>query len=239
MTPVLLFLAVAAAPPPTPTPDRRPITVTGHAWAPFISPMGEPFRARSPVDDTLANWFRQADRNHDGVLTADELQADADRFFTELDTNRDGEIDPEELVSYEWEVAPDIQLMSKTKRLPGDPAVRKPRTDDDPLEAATRLGTSHDNGTEPGGLQGAARYALLNIPEPVASADVDFNRGVSAGEFRAAAVRRFQMLDEQHSGQLTLSQLEILRAAKLADHRSRPRRNDPDRRVGNSLPAGN
>ena len=34
-----------------------PITVTGHAWAPFISPMGEPFRAHSPTDDTLADWF--------------------------------------------------------------------------------------------------------------------------------------------------------------------------------------
>ena len=30
-----------------------------------------------------------------GSLTADEMQADADRFFATLDTNRDGEIDPD------------------------------------------------------------------------------------------------------------------------------------------------
>ena len=29
--------------------------------------MGEPFRARTPNDDTLARWFYQADRNRDGV----------------------------------------------------------------------------------------------------------------------------------------------------------------------------
>src|SRR5438270_11427695 len=89
-----------------------PINVVGHAWAPFISPMGEPFRARSATDDTLARWFNQADRNHDGQLTPDELRSDADRFFTLLDVDGNGEIEPEELVNYEWELAPDIQLDS-------------------------------------------------------------------------------------------------------------------------------
>ena len=84
--------------------------------------MGEPFRARSASDDTLADWFRQADRNHDGVLTADEMQADADRFFAMLDTDHNGEIEPDELAHYEYEIAPDIQVMTKTKRNPDDPA---------------------------------------------------------------------------------------------------------------------
>src|SRR3982750_3540122 len=114
---IVPILAVAAAAQVSPS---TPIMVTGHAWAPFISPMGEPFRARTRADDTLANWFRQADRNHDGLLTADEMQADAERFFATLDANQDGEIDPDELVHYEWEVAPDIQLMSRTLRAPGD-----------------------------------------------------------------------------------------------------------------------
>ena len=52
--------------------------------------MGEPFRAHSASDDTLANWFYQADRNRDGVLTPDEMQADAERFFAKLDTDHDG-----------------------------------------------------------------------------------------------------------------------------------------------------
>ena len=93
--PVLIFLAAAAAP------DNRPVVVTGHQWAPFISPMGEPFRARTATDDTLADWFYKADSNRDGILTAAEMQADAERFFATLDTNHDGQIDPDELSNYE------------------------------------------------------------------------------------------------------------------------------------------
>src|SRR6185369_1712354 len=103
--PLLLMLAAQVAP-------AAPINVTGHAWAPFISPMGEPFRAKTVTDDTLADWFYQADRNRDGVLTVDEMQADADRFFAILDSDHDGEIGPTEIAYYEWEIAPDIQVMS-------------------------------------------------------------------------------------------------------------------------------
>ena len=46
------------------------------------------------------------------VPTVAELQADAERFFTTLDGNRDGEIDPDEMTRYEREVAPEIQLGS-------------------------------------------------------------------------------------------------------------------------------
>jgi hypothetical protein len=94
-----LFLSLLAAGAAT-APSREPIVVKGHAWAPFISPMGEPFRARTIDDDTLARWFAQADRNHDGALTADEMIVDGDRFFATLDTNHDGQIDPDELVQY-------------------------------------------------------------------------------------------------------------------------------------------
>ena len=33
--------------------------------------------------------------------------------------------------------------------------------------------------------QGGGRYGLLDLPEPVVSADADFNRGVSRAEFQA------------------------------------------------------
>src|SRR5690349_23734849 len=86
--PALIFpilISVAAA-------EEPPITVQGYPWAPFISPMGEPFRARSTSEAPIARWFGQADRNRDGVLTSDEMQADADRFFARLDSSRDGMI---------------------------------------------------------------------------------------------------------------------------------------------------
>src|SRR5881394_408732 len=108
MRPSLLIVATVASAATAQVTPRTPISVVGHAWAPFISPMGEPFRPRNASDDTLARWFYQADRNHDGQLTADEMRSDADRFFALLDDDRDGQIEPDELIQYEWELAPDI-----------------------------------------------------------------------------------------------------------------------------------
>jgi Ca2+-binding EF-hand superfamily protein len=63
----------------------------------------------------------------------------------------------------------------------------------------------------PSGPEGAGRFALLNIPEPVAAADTNFNRGVSPEEFRQAALSRFVLLDTNHDGRLTLAELEAMR----------------------------
>jgi Ca2+-binding EF-hand superfamily protein len=221
-------ILLAAAPAATPS---TPITVTGRPWAPFISPMGEPFRAHKTTDDTLANWFYQADLNRDGVLTVDEMEADAARFFKTLDTNGDGEIDPDELAHYEWDVAPEIQVMSRTRRAPGEPA--PPRSKHGSEELISQMGIGD-------GLQGGARYELLNIPEPVAAADTDFNRGISREEFRAAAIERFGLLDSAHTGRLSLAQLEAMRppTGKSA-RRQKFDENAPDKRVGNPLPPGN
>jgi Ca2+-binding EF-hand superfamily protein len=232
-----LLLPLLAAAQVTPT---TPIRVVGHAWAPFISPMGEPFRARAASDDTLANWFYRADRNRDGVLTIDEMQADATRFFATLDTNHDGEIDPTELAYYEWEVAPDIQVMTKTRRAPGEAAPNQARAERRPGDGPRRGKHSEEDDSQlglAGMLQGAARYGLLNMPEPVAAADTDFNRGISLAEFRQAAVERFQLLDSGHTGQLSLAQLEALRSTVLAAGKH-PKRDDKatDTRVGNPLP---
>jgi Ca2+-binding EF-hand superfamily protein len=242
---VLSLLALTSAAEAQISP-KQPITVTGHNWAPFISPMGEPFRARTATDDTLARWFTQADRNHDGVLTPDEMVADAERFFATLDTNHDGEIDPDELAKYEWDIAPDIQVMAKTRRGPGGPAPTA--QSDDPLGAAAydrpRQGRRRDTGDEldgslaiDGALQGAARYSLLNIPEPVAAADTDFNRLITLEEFKAAALERFQLLDTAHQGRLTLAQLEAMRPSSDG-RRPKRKRDAPDARIGNPLPPG-
>lgn len=182
---VILILAVAAAaaqPPGPPPGTHSPLAPSRFERRLFMSPMGEPFFERGQGQDGLTVWFHQADANRDGVLTADEFAQDAQRFFLTLDTNHDGEIDPDEITHYETVVAP--------SGLAGN-------------ESA------------------AGRFGLLQIPEPVASADTNFNRGVSADEFRAAAASRFQLLDATHTGRLTLSQLEGIRqAASSASRRS-------------------
>jgi hypothetical protein len=227
-----------------------PIIVTGHQWAPFISPMGEPFRAHTATDDTLADWFYKADRNRDGMLTADEMVADAERFFARLDGNHDGQIDPDELAQYEYEVAPEIQVMSKTRRAPGQPAPAVKQTDPDDLDVYRD--ERHDRDQRRalrdedyaslgfgGGLQGAARYSLLNMPEPVAAADTDFNRLISLEEFKAAAITRFELLDKAHAGRLGLAQLEAM--PHVPDPKARRHKVDedaPDTRIGDPLPSG-
>ncbi|MEO7564031.1 MAG: EF-hand domain-containing protein [Sphingomicrobium sp.] len=228
--PLLIALILAQAP-ATIAPSERAIVVTGHAWAPFISPMGEPFRAHSVTDNTLANWFAQADSNRDGALTMLEMRADAERFFVTLDTGGDGAVDPDELIHYEWEIAPDVQIMSKTRR----PAGAAPPP---PEDSGGRKDRERDDNQDFAG-QGAARYSLLNMPQPVAAADINFDRSITAAEFRAAAGDRFLLLDRGHTGRLTLPELELqLAAAQGASHKRNKRKHEPDTRLGNPLPSG-
>ncbi len=218
-----LFLVFAAA---APASAEKPIFVTAYAGRPFISPMGEPFRAKSSVDDALARWFAKADGNQDGVLTPDEMQADAARFYARLDSDENGDIDPEELIHYEWEVAPEIQVNSRLRRPRGE----QHRPDDDETEHRPVTMAGID-----GTLQGAARYALLNIPEPVAAADTNLDRSITLAEFRQAALDRFRLLDTSHSGRLSLAGLKAL----LPPEKGRKVKRSPDaadERYGVPLP---
>jgi Ca2+-binding EF-hand superfamily protein len=214
-----------------------------HAGRPFISPMGEPFPVRAAGDDPLADWFQQADRNRDGSITLDEMQLDADRFFAALDTNHDGEIDPDEITHYEDVIAPQIRTGFGANFI-------VPAGAGDGSQAGGGRGGHGGGGRHHGGggkwgggarggddqPQGAARFGLLDLPEPVAAADADFNRGVSRDEFRKAAQLRFQALDVDRQGRLTLAVLETLRPAPPA----RPNKNpDAEPAVGpDSDPGG-
>lgn len=233
---LLMLVAAAQAEP-------RPIVVTGRGGIPFISPMGEPFRARSVGEDTLARWFYQADRNHDGFLTPDEMQADAERFFPEIDADHDGEIDPDEIVRYEWQVAPEIQVNAKLRRA-RTPAEQAAFEKQDSKRAEDEGGRDQRRGSHgrdyqmEQGPQGAGRYALLNMPEPVAAADSDFNRSITLAEFKAAAVARFQILDTKHQGRLSLQELEAMKPVLSQPGKKEKRRkeDEADTRVGIPLP---
>lgn len=234
-----LFAVIAALFASAAPTDEPPIIVTQRPWAPFISPMGEPFRTSSIGDNPLARWFSQADRNRDGMLTSDEMTADAERFFQTLDRNRDKEIDPEELAIYESEIAPEVQVNSQWKR--SRQAAAEARTSDD-LNRGDRLRRGAENnvdGYQIHGLQGAARYGLLNLPEPVAGADADFNRGTTLDEFRRAAAQRFQLLDSKALGRLTLQDLEPLLPARPKAGDRVNRATGIDTRVGQPFPKGN
>jgi hypothetical protein len=108
------------------------------------------------------------------VVTLAEMQADAARFFGVVDSDRNGEIVPDELVRYEREIAPEI---STYETGPLDLERRRSRRDSDY-----------------GAPLGAGRFGLLNVPNPIAAADADFNRGVTRAEFAAAIARDYAAL---------------------------------------------
>ena len=232
LIPFLVVAAQAEEPP-------KPITVTGYRWAPFLSPMGEPFRSRTPDDDPFARWFHQADGDQDGMLTADEMRADAERFFAALDVNRDGRIDSEERMTYESKIAPEVQVNSDWKRTRQESAAEARSSDDSDRGNRRRRWSNEIDGYQLDGLQGAARYGLLNLPEPVAGADANFDRFVSLDEFRSAASYRFQLLDRDRSGRLTSKNLEVLLPSRPKEGRrvKRPK-NAVDTRIGLPLPEG-
>ena len=204
---LLLTSAAQAATPPAPA---APAVSTRHWNRMFISPMGEPFRPASRNDDALADWFQQADKNHDGRLTLEEMQQDAERFFAQLDVAHDGEIDPDDITRYENVVAPEVTSGSSYGMMDGGDGRRR---------AGFIRGGDDQH-------QGAGRFGLLDLPEPVVSADSNFNRGISLTEFRQAAAQRVMALDLDHHGSLTLPSLETIRPAPPAApneaQRSRP-----------------
>jgi Ca2+-binding EF-hand superfamily protein len=213
--------AIQAAPAASPATTAQ--AVDQHFGRSFMSPMGEPFFGRTPAEDGLTAWFEQADRNQDGAITSDEMRADAERFFRALDSDRDGEIGPDEITRYESQIAPQVRNPAFHGAQPVDAAVEG------------KGSRHHRRGGAYGGIggddeAGAGRYGLLQIPEPVTSADTDLNRGVSAAEFEAAAAKRFQLLDVGHTGRLTLAQLVKIRAAAASAAR-RPRHDKSDQEV--------
>jgi len=191
MTVPLLFIALAAA-------------QFGHGRA-FISPMGQPFRG---ADDGLSSWFAAADSNRDGSINLVEFQQDAERFYQTLDTNHDGEIDPDEIDHYETVVAPEIRTGN------GNSFGANENTDDE--------------------AKGGGRLGLLTIPEPVTAADSNLDRGVSLHEFRTTAEKRFQLLDRDGNGLLTLPELQSQRSAVRANarHPKRDTTHDDDQSPG-------
>lgn len=194
-----------------------------HSGRLFISPMGEPFRPQNRNDDGLADWFRQADLNHDGRLTLEEMQRDAGRFFALLDLNHDGEIDPDELQHYEDFIAPEIRTAERFDLGPaesGGTRGREGRSGREGGHGGRRGGgdtqsssRAFSHSSAAGQRDGATRFGLLDLPEPVLAADADFNGGVSLAEFRTAAQQRFMALDLDHKGFLTLPDLERIRPA--------------------------
>jgi hypothetical protein len=79
--------------------------------------------------------------------------------------------------------------------------------------------------------EGAARFSLLNIPQPIRGADLNLDWKVTAEEWAKAANQRFALLDADGDGKLTLDTLPPLPGRGRPDgrgprdHQEKPPRN--------------
>jgi hypothetical protein len=202
--------------------------VPGERLAPvrlFISPSGEPFRG----EDGLARWIAQADTDHDGSISLAEFRADALHSFKAIDTNGDGVIDGIELQHYEHDMVPEVGTETfdagpTAGRGPGSGGGRRGggggsrgggrggggggmdgrRDGGDFGPDLSQQGPSRVPGA---GREGAARYSLINEPEPISAADTDLDGKVSLAEWMAITDRRFAKLDPLKTGKLTRESL--------------------------------
>jgi hypothetical protein len=204
-----------------PAEDDAPLTQL------FISPCGEPFRAKASDPYPVVAWFKRADTDHDGQLDRGEFVADALQFFQKLDANGDGFIDSRELYYYEHITVPEIMIGvppsgAATPRFlrvadvvlaqmggggvggvggiggPGGPPV---------VSGDDQSTPSHPSTDDPNRMAGAAPYNLLGEPEPVAASDLSFSGKISQADFKTRANQRFDVLDSDQRGYLTLDSL--------------------------------
>jgi len=163
----------------------------------FISPCGEPFTAPDKDAYPIVKWFEGADANHDGKLDIDEMRADAQRFFKVLDRNGDGFVDGPEITVYETRMVPEILAPPNAARETG-------------IVRVVMQGGGIQNSPDADSAsarQGASFFSLFNEPEPVRSADRNFDYKVSLQEFLAHSDRHFKTLDADNQGYLTLAKL--------------------------------
>lgn len=223
----LVTLSACATSEPNGPPPIRPggpgwggRMVPGERLAPvrlFISPSGEPFRG----EDGLARWLTQADTDHDGAVSRVEFRTDALHAFKAVDTNGDGTIDGLELQHYEHDMVPEVGTETfdagpTAGRGPGGEGRRGRRggSGGGGIPGGGR-GTRADTGFGPdlsqqpeapapgAGREGAARYSLINEPEPISAADTDVDGKVTLAEWMAITDRRFAKLDYLKTGKLT------------------------------------
>ena len=218
----------------------------------FISPAGEPFRALPDEPYPVVQWFTGADSDHDGKLDPGEFRDDFDRFFAVLDVDHDKVIDARELKRYETEIVPEVRSLDflggpgrgSRGRGPGGPGPgdRGQGQGDQgkgyPGGPGGGTGSANLAGGQASGppdqgipkpraqsepIQGAGRYGLINVPEPVASMDINLDGRITPDEVRAAAQRRFALLDQDNHGYLTLRDLPETEAQRRGIGKKRRR----------------
>jgi hypothetical protein len=179
----------------------------------FISPAGEPFRARSDEPFPVSRWFKQADTDADGALSLDEFKADSLRFFRVIDVDKDDHITGYENTRYEKEVAPEI--LFDAGQLASNAPPSKVQYERGPLGEApevqgsgSRIGMAKTRRPSLDTIRrGAGQFSFFNEPQPIRVADHNLDFVVSSEEWTKTAIRRFGQLDLNKDGKIQASEL--------------------------------
>jgi hypothetical protein len=225
---LLLLSACASGPPPAPAPGLDGSGPSGELNM-FISPAGKPYRGQRGEPYPSAVWFAQADKDHDGRLSREEFWADSEAFFHQLDTDHNGVVDGFEIAAYEQslpEILPRVRALVAGEGM--DQSLgQSGRNGGGRLGEGPRIRGNGD------GRQGAGLFSFIDQPEPVTAADTDFNGRVTLQEARAAADRRFDILDKNTDGFITLAELPKTPVQVFAERQAAQRA----KRAGGRAPA--
>jgi hypothetical protein len=201
----------------------------------FISPFGQPFRAKLGAPYPVVDWFKQVDKDADGKIDHAEFMADAAAFFKILDINGDDVLSSREVLYYEYRVAPEII------------GIRAPSAALDYRSGGARLwltqgaggvmGAGQMGGGPEGGSSsdrklpqfldesktGASPFSFFDQPEPVTAADLNFNGRITKANFLRLAGVHFDTLDRKGVGYLTLADLPKTPVQKVLEKARRRR----------------
>ncbi len=213
----------------------------------FISPCGRPFRAKEGQPYPVVDWFKFVDKNADGRIDHAEFLADAAGFFKQLDRNGDGVLSPHEIAFYEERVAPeilgyrvDLGRYTPTPWRQRWGALLQP-AQFGPGQGSGGLGGAPSTQIDPGGDTreedatvrkkkldesgaGAAPFSFFDEPEPLMAADLHFRGQVYRADFQQLADAHFKTLDHAEAGYLSLETLPKTPMQQRLEHGRRRRR---------------
>ena len=197
----------------------------------FISPCGQPFRAKITAPYPVLAWFKQADKNGDGRIDHGEFLADAKTFFGVLDVNHTGVLGAVEVERYEKGIAPEVlgyrvHVSSRGGRLwlaqasgmgPGSDGYGSGHVEGNPQSDSDSNTDDKPraHGDEP--PLGASPFSFFGEPEPVTTADFDFDNRISLANFLRLADQHFTTLDTDGRGYLTLDKLPKTAVQKVVE----------------------
>jgi len=205
----------------------------------FISPFGQPFRAKDGAPYPVVDWFKQVDKNADGKIDHAEFIADATSFFDALDVNKDGVLDSFEVQRYERRIAPEILgfrvnvAASGTRGVAGLFGGRLWLAQGGGPASGGVMGALPPDAVEPSepkiphsideSRNGASPFSFFDQPEPVTAADLDFTGFIKKKNFLRLADVHFKSLDHKELGYLTLASLPRTHVQELQE-RAHPHR---------------